>query len=105
MRDTTERPEGINAGTLKLAGTDEETIYQLATELLVNRSKYEEMAKAAIRMVMAMPHQELPMRSCIILDNLKIGRCRLELKAIQHDVMRKKLYSAFLSCTLELESS
>ena len=47
LRDTTERPEGIHAGTLKLAGTDEETIYQLATELLVNRDKYEEMAKAA----------------------------------------------------------
>ncbi len=47
LRDTTERPEGIHAGTLKLAGTDEETIYRLATELLVNRGKYEEMAKAA----------------------------------------------------------
>ena len=47
LRDTTERPEGIDAGTLKFAGTDEETIYRLATELLVNRGKYEEMAKAA----------------------------------------------------------
>ncbi|MFS0708960.1 UDP-N-acetylglucosamine 2-epimerase, partial [Kocuria palustris] len=33
LRNTTERPEGIDAGTLKLAGTDEETIYRLATEL------------------------------------------------------------------------
>ncbi|MZE87055.1 UDP-N-acetylglucosamine 2-epimerase, partial [Bacillus anthracis] len=34
LRDTTERPEGIEAGTLKLAGTDEETIFSLADELL-----------------------------------------------------------------------
>ncbi|MFN0614372.1 UDP-N-acetylglucosamine 2-epimerase, partial [Bacillus anthracis] len=33
LRDTTERPEGIEAGTLKLAGTDEETIFSLADEL------------------------------------------------------------------------
>ena len=32
---------------MKLAGTDEETIYQLATELLINRGKYEKMANAA----------------------------------------------------------
>ena len=36
LRDTTERPEGIAAGTLKLAGTDEETIYALAKELLTD---------------------------------------------------------------------
>lgn len=47
LRDTTERPEGIEAGTLKLAGTDEETIYQLAKELLTDREAYEKMAKAA----------------------------------------------------------
>ncbi|PIC62572.1 UDP-N-acetylglucosamine 2-epimerase (non-hydrolyzing) [Sporosarcina sp. P13] len=46
LRDTTERPEGIEAGTLKLAGTDEETIYALANELLTNQDAYEEMAKA-----------------------------------------------------------
>jgi len=46
LRDTTERPEGIEAGTLKLAGTDEETIYSLANELLTNQDSYEEMAKA-----------------------------------------------------------
>jgi UDP-N-acetylglucosamine 2-epimerase (non-hydrolysing) len=47
LRDTTERPEGIEAGTLKLAGTDEETIYQMAKELLSDQTAYEKMAKAA----------------------------------------------------------
>ncbi|WP_203363498.1 UDP-N-acetylglucosamine 2-epimerase (non-hydrolyzing) [Bacillus sp. REN10] len=47
LRDTTERPEGIEAGTLKLAGVEEETIYQLATELLTNEVEYEKMAKAS----------------------------------------------------------
>ncbi|MBB6447174.1 non-hydrolyzing UDP-N-acetylglucosamine 2-epimerase [Bacillus benzoevorans] len=47
LRDTTERPEGIEAGTLKLAGTDEETIYALANELLTNPAEYEKMAKAS----------------------------------------------------------
>lgn len=47
LRDTTERPEGIEAGTLKLAGTDEDTIYRLATELLTNSVAYEKMSKAA----------------------------------------------------------
>ena len=47
LRDTTERPEGIEAGTLKLAGTDEETIYNLAKELLTDQSEYERMAKAS----------------------------------------------------------
>ncbi|MFD2446780.1 non-hydrolyzing UDP-N-acetylglucosamine 2-epimerase [Bacillus sp. CGMCC 1.16607] len=46
LRDTTERPEGISAGTLKLAGVVEETIYQMATKLLTNRDEYEKMAKA-----------------------------------------------------------
>lgn len=46
LRDTTERPEGIEAGTLKLAGTDEETIYNLATELLMDKEAYQQMAKA-----------------------------------------------------------
>ena len=36
LRDTTERPKGIEACTLKLAGMDEENIYQLAKELLLN---------------------------------------------------------------------
>ncbi|WP_422664995.1 non-hydrolyzing UDP-N-acetylglucosamine 2-epimerase [Aneurinibacillus uraniidurans] len=47
LRDTTERPEGIKAGTLKLAGTDEETIFGLADELLSSQEAYEKMAKAA----------------------------------------------------------
>lgn len=47
LRDTTERPEGIEAGTLKLAGTDEETIYQLAKELLNDSIAYDQMAKAS----------------------------------------------------------
>lgn len=47
MRDTTERPEGIAAGTLRLVGTDEKTIYQNFTELLENQSSYNAMAHAA----------------------------------------------------------
>lgn len=46
LRDTTERPEGIEAGTLKLAGTEEENIFSLADELLSNPSKHQNMAKA-----------------------------------------------------------
>ncbi|WP_370223526.1 non-hydrolyzing UDP-N-acetylglucosamine 2-epimerase [Cytobacillus sp.] len=46
LRDTTERPEGIEAGTLKLAGIEEQPIYELATELLTDRAAYEKMAKA-----------------------------------------------------------
>lgn len=47
LRDTTERPEGIAAGTLKLAGTDEETIYAMAEELLTNKAAYDAMAHAS----------------------------------------------------------
>jgi UDP-N-acetylglucosamine 2-epimerase (non-hydrolysing) len=47
LRDTTERPEGIEAGTLKLAGTNEEDIYSLAKELLTDSAAYEAMAKAS----------------------------------------------------------
>lgn len=47
LRDTTERPEGIEAGTLKLAGVEEETIYRLADELLADESEYRKMAHAA----------------------------------------------------------
>ena len=47
MRDTTERPEGIAAGTLKLVGTDEETIYQNFTKLLNDKNAYEQMSKAS----------------------------------------------------------
>ena len=47
MRDTTERPEGIAAGTLKLVGTDEEVIYSNFKELLENKESYQAMAHAA----------------------------------------------------------
>ena len=47
LRDTTERPEGIEAGTLKLVGTDEETIYNETKKLLTDSSIYEEMSKAS----------------------------------------------------------
>lgn len=47
MRDTTERPEGISAGTLKLVGTEEETIYQNFSELLSDKSIYDKMSKAS----------------------------------------------------------
>lgn len=46
MRDTTERPEGIEAGTLKLVGTDEERIYKNFKELLENKEMYDTMAQA-----------------------------------------------------------
>jgi len=46
LRDTTERPEGIAAGTLKLAGTNEEVIYAMTKELLTNEAEYAQMSKA-----------------------------------------------------------
>lgn len=47
MRDTTERPEGIAAGTLKLVGTSEETIYREFTRLLTDSAAYDAMSKAS----------------------------------------------------------
>lgn len=47
MRDTTERPEGIKAGTLKLVGTEEETIYKEFSRLLSDKKEYEAMSKAS----------------------------------------------------------
>ena len=47
MRDTTERPEGIEAGTLKLVGTDEEVIYREFKKLLTDKEEYEKMSKAS----------------------------------------------------------
>ena len=47
LRDTTERPEGIEAGTLKLAGTDEEVIFSLADELLSDSEAHAKMSKAS----------------------------------------------------------
>ncbi|MBH9581324.1 UDP-N-acetylglucosamine 2-epimerase (non-hydrolyzing) [Staphylococcus felis] len=46
LRDTTERPEGVEAGTLKLIGTEEEDVYQHTKELLMNQSEYERMSIA-----------------------------------------------------------
>lgn len=47
MRDTTERPEGVEVGTLKLVGTNEETIYQAFSTLLDSRKAYEAMSNAS----------------------------------------------------------
>lgn len=46
MRDTTERPEGVKAGTLKLVGTSEEVIYQEFAKLLVDKEEYMKMSNA-----------------------------------------------------------
>lgn len=46
MRDTTERPEGIEAGTLRLVGTNEEMIYESFKELLEDKQAYEKMSHA-----------------------------------------------------------
>ncbi len=46
LRDTTERPEGVQAGTLKVCGTDEENIYQSIMELLHNENLYRKMSEA-----------------------------------------------------------
>jgi len=46
MRDTTERPEGVAAGTLRLVGTDEENIYKNFKELLENNEEYDKMSRA-----------------------------------------------------------
>ena len=47
MRDTTERPEGLGAGTLKLVGTDEDVIYESFKELLENNEAYDKMSSAS----------------------------------------------------------
>ena len=47
MRDTTERPEGIKAGTLKLVGTDEQVIYDEFKKLLTDKEAYEKMSQAS----------------------------------------------------------
>ena len=46
MRDTTERPEGVEAGTLKLVGTSEEVIYNEFSKLINDKNEYAKMAKA-----------------------------------------------------------
>lgn len=47
LRDTTERPEGIEAGTLKLVGTDDNVIYEETKKLLTNKDAYEKMSHAS----------------------------------------------------------
>jgi UDP-N-acetylglucosamine 2-epimerase (non-hydrolysing) len=47
LRDTTERPEGIEAGTLELVGTDDATIYARAKQLLTDAAAYAKMAESA----------------------------------------------------------
>ncbi|WP_342437455.1 UDP-N-acetylglucosamine 2-epimerase (non-hydrolyzing) [Paenibacillus sp. FSL L8-0436] len=47
LRDTTERPEGIEAGTLELVGTDEEKVYQRTYALLTDQNLYQSMSRAA----------------------------------------------------------
>ena len=47
LRDTTERPEGIEAGTLRLVGTNEEKIYEETKKLLSDKSEYDKMSKAS----------------------------------------------------------
>lgn len=47
MRNTTERPEGIKAGTLKLVGTDEERIYKEFKKLLIDKTEYDKMAHSS----------------------------------------------------------
>ena len=47
LRNTTERPEGIEAGTLKLVGTDEEKIYNETKKLLTNQNEYKKMSHAS----------------------------------------------------------
>jgi len=46
LRDTTERPEAIQAGTVKLVGTVQENVYRAARQLLVDRTEYDKMAQA-----------------------------------------------------------
>ena len=47
LRETTERPEGVKAGTLKLIGTDEEAIYREAKRLLEDEAEYQRMSRAS----------------------------------------------------------
>ena len=69
MRDTTERPEGIKAGTLKLVGTEEKAIYQAFTNLLDDRLQWEKMAHASN------PYGD-GQASARIADVIEYGRCQ-----------------------------
>ena len=68
MRDTTERPEGVDAGTLRLVGTNEEVIYRNFKELLENQEAYDLMAHACN------PYGDG--KACVrIADVLEFGKC------------------------------
>jgi UDP-N-acetylglucosamine 2-epimerase (non-hydrolysing) len=65
LRDTTERPEGIQAGTLELVGTNEQLVYESTKRLLTDAKRFEEMSqaanpygdgKASVRIVQAIKH-------------------------------------------------
>jgi len=65
LRDTTERPEGLRAGTVRLVGTDPRTIFDAVSELLVNETAYRRMAEAvnpygdgqaSVRIIQALEH-------------------------------------------------
>ena len=47
LRNTTESPEGIKAGTVKLVGTDEEVIYKMFKKLLSDKNEYDKMSSAS----------------------------------------------------------
>lgn len=68
MRDTTERPEGIKAGTLKLVGTEEETIYKNFKLLLENEEEYKKMSNACNPYGDGMACQNI----CIALKEIKL---------------------------------
>lgn len=52
MRDTTERPEAVTAGTVRLVGTDKQRIVEEVTRLLIDENEYQAMSRAHNRMVM-----------------------------------------------------
>ncbi len=52
MRDTTERPEAVTAGTVRLVGTDKQRIVEEVTRLLKDENEYQAMSRAITRMVM-----------------------------------------------------
>lgn len=78
LRDTTERPEGVEAGTLKLAGTDEENIYQLAKQLLTDHDEYKKMSHVSIRMEMERLLAGLWKNCCFITGIGKNNRIHLQ---------------------------
>ena len=70
LRETTERPEGVKAGTAKLVGTDDQTIVAEAVKLLSNASAYREMAQAVSPYGDGLASQRI---RCVILQYLGQG--------------------------------